>query len=147
MAGCWQWDRAQHRMNHRWYHVSFRAGLLAASLSLGGCASISVSTKAYLGTPKYQPRDPARVQILAAEPKQPSNRLGEIMLSVGGNPAREKVEQKLKRATASLGADAVYVVYDTTHVFPVVYADWWGGPYGVYEAMYRDIVAVAIKYK
>ena len=32
-------------------------------------------------------------------------------------------------------------------VFPVVYADWWGGPYGVYEAVYRDIVAAAIKYR
>ena len=71
---------------------------------------------------------PGRVQILTAEPKQPHDRLGEVMLSVGGNPPREKVEQKLKRAAAKLGADAVFVQYDTTHVFPVAYANWWGGP-------------------
>ena len=134
-------------MSHRWHHISFPTGLLAASLVLCGCASITVNTKAYLASPKVPPSDPARVQILSAEPKQPNDRLGEIMLSVGGNPSREKLEQKLKRAAAGLGADAVYVVYDTTHVFPVAYGGWWGGPYGVYEAAYRDIVAVAIKYK
>ena len=69
------------------------------------------------------------------------------MLSVGGNPSREKLEDKLKQAAARLGADAVFVLQDKTHVFPVVYADWWGGPYGVYESVSRDIVAAAIKYK
>ena len=134
-------------MNHPWHHISFGAGLLAASLALCGCANISVNTKAYLGTTTFPPTDPARVQILTAEPNQPHDRLGEVMLSVGGNPSREKVEQRLKRAAAQLGADAVFVQYDTTHVFPVAYANWWGGPYAVYETAYRDIVAVAIKYK
>jgi hypothetical protein len=129
------------------YQVLFRAVLLAASLVLCGCSSINVNTKAYLGSPKYAPGDPARVAILAAEPKQATERLGEIMLSVGGNPPREKLEDELKRAAAKLGADAVFVMYDKTHVFPVVYADWWGGPYGVYESVCRDIVAAAIKYK
>ena len=134
-------------MKDSWHRISFWAGLLAVSLALCGCASISVNTKDYLGLPKYAPSDPARVQILAAEPKQAHEKLGEIMLTVGGNPAREKLEQKLKRAAAKLGADAVFVGYDKTHVFPVVYADWWGGPYGGSESVYRDIVAVAIKYK
>ena len=68
------------------------------------------------------------------------------MLSVDGSPSREKLEQKLKQAAAKFGADAVFVVYDKTHVFPVVYVGWWGGPYGVSEETRRDIVAVAIKY-
>jgi hypothetical protein len=106
-----------------------------------------MSTKAYLGSPKLAPSDPAKVTILATEPKQSIERLGEIMLSVGGNPPREKLEDTLKQAAAKLGADAVFVTYDKTHVFPVVYAGWWGSPYGVSEEMRRDIVAVAIKYK
>jgi hypothetical protein len=39
------------------------------------------------------------------------------------------------------------MVYDKTHIFPVAYAGWWGGPYGVSEDIRRDIVAVAVKYK
>ena len=133
-------------MKDHWYQSSIRAGLLAASLALCGCASISVNSKAYLGSPKYAASDPARVQILAAEPKQPNDRLVEVMLSVDGSPSRGKLEQKLKQAAAKFGADAVFVVYDKTHVFPVVYVGWRGGPYGVSEEMRRDIVAVAIKY-
>jgi hypothetical protein len=123
------------------------AGLLVVVLALCGCASIYVNTKAYLGSPRYAPTHSTRVQILAAEPRQPNERLGEVMLSVGGSPSKEKLEEKLKRAAARLGADAVYVVYDKTHVFPVVYVDWWGGPYGLSEEMRRDIVAVAVKYR
>jgi len=134
-------------MTNRWYGISVRAGLLAGSLALCGCAGISVYSKAYLGSPKYPPTDPAHVQILAAEPKQPNVRLGEVMLSVGGSPSRAKLEDKLRQAAAKLGADAVFVVYDKTHVFPLVYAPGWGPPYGVTEEMRRDIVAVAIKYK
>ncbi len=69
------------------------------------------------------------------------------MLSVSDSPAREKLEEKLKQAAAKLGADAVFVVYDKMHIFPVVYVDWWGGPYGFSEEMRRNVVAVAIKYK
>lgn len=129
------------------YHNWFRVVLLAASLALCGCSSIIVNSKAYLGSPKFAPSDPAKVVILATEPKQPKEQLGEVMLSVGGNPSREKLEEKLKLAAAKLGADAVFITYDKTHVFPVAYAGWWGGPYAVSEDMRRDIVAVAIKYK
>ena len=92
-------------MKDHWYQSSIRAGLLAASLALCGCASISVNSKAYLGSPKYAASDPARVQILAAEPKQPNDRLGEVMLSVDGSPSRGKLEQKLKQAAANLGGN------------------------------------------
>ena len=134
-------------MKDLWSQISHRAVLVAASLVLCGCSSITVNSKAYLGSPKYAPTDPAKVVILGAEPKQAAERLGEVMLSVGGNPPREKLEEKLKQAAAKLGADAVFVVYDKNHVFPVVYSGWWGGPYGVYESVSRDIVAAAIKYK
>ncbi len=129
------------------HRKSLWAGLLAVSLTLCGCASIGVNTKEYLTSPRYAPTDLARVGILSTEPKQPHETLGEIMLTIQGNPSREKVEQKLKAAAAKLGADAVFVRYDTTHVIPVLYYDWWGGPYATSQAVYRSIVAVAIKYK
>jgi len=137
---------ALYGMNDRWYRNLIRAGLLAASLALCGCASISVETKAYLGSPGYAPGDPAKVQILASEPKEPKDRLGEVRLSVAKSPSREKLEEKFRQAAAKLGADAVYVAYDKTHVFPLVYVGW-GGPGGVSEETRREIVAVAIKYK
>jgi hypothetical protein len=133
-------------MKDRWYCASIRAGLLAASLALCGCASISVSTKAYLGSPNYAPSEPARVQILASEPKVPKDRLGEVRLSVAESPPREKLEEKLRQAAAKLGADAVFVVHDKTYVFPLVYVGW-GGPGALSEETRREIVAVAIKYK
>ena len=119
---------------------------MAASLVLCGCSSIDVNTKAYLGLPKYAPSDPAKVAILTAEPKQASERLGEVMLSVDGNPPRERIEDRLRHEAARLGANAVIVLHDKNVVFPVVYSGWWG-PYGVYESVRRDIVAAAIKYK
>ena len=133
-------------MKKRWYRIPIRAGLPALLLALCGCTSISVDTKAYLGSPNYAPSDPAKVQILAAEPKEPKERLGEVRLSTGESPPREQLEEKLRQAAAKLGADAVYVVYDKTHVFPVVYVGW-AGPGGVSEETRREIVAVAIKYK
>ena len=133
-------------MKDHWHRIWIRAGSMAAFLALCGCASISVSSKAYLGSPKYAPSDPAKVQILASEPKEPKDQLGEVRLSVAESPSREKLEEKLRQAAAKLGADAVFVVYDKTHVFPLVYVGW-GGPGAVSEEARREIVAVAIKYK
>ena len=113
---------------------------------LAGCDTISEHTNAYLGLPKYPPTQPAAVQILTTEPKQPKERLGEITLFVEGTPSRDELEDKLKKAAARLGADAVFVVYDKTHIFPLVYYGWWG-PGWVSEDPRRQIVAVAIKYK
>ena len=132
-------------MKEHWYHNSFRVVLLATSLALCGCSSISVNTKAYLGSPKCVPSDPARLTILAAEPKQPNEKLGEIMLSVGETRAGKSWKTSSSRLPPNSAPTPVYVVYDKTHVFPVAYAGWWGGPYGVSEDIRRDIVAVAIK--
>ena len=118
---------------------------MAGALGLCGCASVSEQTHAYLGSPRFAPTQPPTIQILAAEPPQPKELLGEVTLCVRGNPSRDEVEKKLKEAAAKLGANAVYVAYDKTHVLPIVYYDWWG-PW-VAESPYRRIVAVAIKYK
>jgi len=119
---------------------------VACAVLFAGCASISERTNAYLGTPKYPPTAPEAVQILAADPKRPADRLGEIILSVDGKPSRERLEKKLKAAAAQLGADAVLIVSDRTHIFPIVYGNWWG-PVGVIEDSRRHLVAVAVKFK
>ncbi len=121
--------------------------LLVGAALLSGCASISERTHAYLGVPEYPPTNPISIQVLTSEPNRPKERLGEILLDVEGNPSRADIERKLKTAAAKLGADAVCVVSDRTHIFPVVYGDWYWGPMGVTEDAHRNIVAVAIKYK
>ena len=115
-------------------------------LAFCGCASITVQTHAYLGSPHLPPTDPASVPILAAEPPQPKVRLGEVILSLDGNPPREQVEYRLKAEAAQLGADGVFIVSDRTHIIPIEYWDYWG-PAGYAEDWHRVIVGVAFRYK
>jgi hypothetical protein len=116
-----------------------------AAWALAGCATISENTRAYLGSPQMAPSNPSNVQIFASEPARAKERLGEIMLSVEGNPPRAKVEEKLRKAAATLGADGVFVVSDQTHVSPWVYWDWCGPVTS--EDWHRVIVGVAFKNK
>lgn len=120
---------------------------MAALLLLTGCASISQRSNEYLGAPKYPPSNPATVQILQSEPQTAKERLGEIILTVDGNPKREELEKRLREGAAALGADAVFIAYDKMHVYPMVYGDWWWGPSYVSEDSVRKIVGVAIKFK
>ena len=120
--------------------------LLAATvLTLAGCATISENTHAYLGSPQFPPTKPEAVQVLGAEPKQPKDRLGEIILSIEGNPSRQKLEDTLRVAAARLGADGVFIVSDRTHIYPEVYWDYWGPVSS--EDWHRVVVGVAFKYK
>jgi hypothetical protein len=120
------------------------AALIVAGLATG-CSSVSVRTQPYLGVPRYEPSDAARVEILGQEPARLKDRLGEIILDIEGSPSRDTIEAKLRAAVAELGGDAAFIVFDQTRLFPVVYAD----PYGttVTESARRGIVAVAIKYR
>jgi len=115
-------------------------------LLLCGCAGVSVRTHAYLGLPRYAPTPAPAVQILPAEPNRPKERLGEIILSVSGNPSRDVLENKLRNAAARLGADAVFISSDKTRIYPVVYYDWCCPPW-FYEESTRNIIGVAIKLK
>jgi hypothetical protein len=134
-------------MKSSFSYLSKASSLLILSLTLAGCASISEHSHAYLGSPTYAQTDPASIQILPGEPSQPKERLGEIFLSVEGSPPRTELEQKLKQEASKLGADAVFIVSDRTHIFPVAYYGGWWGPVGVAEEYRRGILAVAIKYK
>jgi hypothetical protein len=115
-------------------------GLLAP-----GCSGVNVRSQPYLGVPRYPPSDPARVEILAQEPARPKDRLAEIILDIEGSPSRDTIEAKIKAAVAELGGDAAFIVFDQTHLFPVVYADAYGTT--VSQEARRGIVAVAIKYR
>jgi hypothetical protein len=127
----------------------FQIALVAALVQVTGCVGIYEQTHAYFGSPKFSMTNPAAVQVLPAEPKRPNDRLGEVVLAVEGNASREELEAKLKQGGAQLGADAVYITRDRTHVVPNVYGDGWFGPGDYYNSEYmrREIVAVAIKYK
>jgi hypothetical protein len=125
----------------------FKAGasLVLAAMLGAACASISENTHAYLGVPHFPPAAPQSVRIFPAEPKQPKDLLGEIILSVDGNPPRQKIEDKFKIAAARLGADGVFIVSDQTHIYPMVYWDCWGPVAD--EDWNRLIVGVAFKNK
>ena len=119
--------------------------MLAAAVMFCGCATIDENTHAYLGSPVLAPTLPDHVQIYASEPKIAKDPLGEIMLSIDGNPPRQKIEEKLKKAGAKLGADGVFIMSDKTHIYPVVYWDYWGATTS--DGWHRVVVAVAFKNK
>lgn len=134
-------------MMNRIWEESRRSSLLwlaASSFLFCGCSGISVNTQPYMGVPNYPAADPSSVQILPAEPTDRVHvRLGEIILDISGQPSRQELEQKLKTAAAKLGANAVFIVRDQTHIFPVVYVDYWGTT--VSQDTRRAIIAVAIR--
>lgn len=119
---------------------------LGTGVFMLGCASVSENTHAYLGIPHYVPGDPAKVQVLQTEPKEQKVRLGEIILAVDGKPERETIEKKIRVAAARLGADGAFIAYDRTHIYPIIYNDYWG-PGWVTQDSTRNIVAIAFKYK
>jgi len=123
----------------------FAAVLILGLLFLTACSSISTRTQPYVGVPNYPPTDPKHVQILAAEPTRPKDRLGEIVVDISGEPSKSDIEKAIKEKAARLGADGAFIVYDRTHIFPVVFTDWWVAD--VRQELRRAIVAVAFKYK
>lgn len=121
------------------------AALVMAGMLLAGCATISEQTHPDLGSPQVAPTATQSVQLLTAPPKEPYVRLGEVILSVDGNPPREKLEQRLKASAAKLGADGVFISSDQTHIYPMEYVGYWG-PCGD-EYWHRIIIGVAFKNK
>jgi hypothetical protein len=115
---------------------------------LVACATVDVTTTQYLGAPRYQPTEPNAVQILRTKPTAPHDRLGEVLVgaSVDPPPSISEVEQKLCKAAAKLGADAVVVVYDRVQpVAAYVSGPGWGRSIETISG--RKVVAVAIRYQ
>jgi hypothetical protein len=93
------------------YKLMLSAALL---LALAGCTSIDARTTEYVGVPHAAPTSAANVEVLRREPLRPHTRLGEIVVDASIDPAPpiSDVEQKLRTEAASIGGDAVVVVYD-----------------------------------
>ena len=91
-----------------------KLGTLALVLILAACAYVEATTVPYVGVPKYDPVDPSAVQVLAAEPKERHDRLGEVVLyaSPDPGPTPAGIEKRFREEAAKWGADAVYVVRD-----------------------------------
>jgi hypothetical protein len=124
--------------------------LLAAIVTAAGCASTSVSTIPLPNVPALQASDPARVQVLRAEPTTPHVKLAEIIVAaadaVGSPPTPQEVDEKLRVAAAKLGANAVVVVQDTIQPgLPVASGTWWGKVPGTHKA--REVIGIAVAYR
>ena len=129
---------------------------IAALVSiLASCASVDSTSARYVGAPHYAPSDPASVQILRAQPTQPHERLGELVIDASTDPAPpvSELEDKVRREAAKIGADAAVITVD--RIQPegayVTGGNWnFAGGYWnqtVEPILGRKIVAVAIKYQ
>ena len=116
-----------------------------AALLLAGCSFVSTRTQPYLGGPTYPTSDPARVVILRAEPTRPHERLGEVFAEPSGDPTVQQYEQALREGGATMGADAVVVVYDRMQVIGTVVTGPWWAP-AASPIVGRVVVGLAIRY-
>ena len=90
------------------------AALIASVLALAACATVDAQTTAYVGVEHPAPTLASEVQIMRVAPIRPFVRIGEILIDASVDPAPPitQVEEKLREQAATLGADAVVVVYD-----------------------------------
>ena len=124
------------------------AAFLASVLALSACATVDAQTTAYVGVEHPTPTLASQVQVLRVEPTRPNVRLGEILIDASVDPAPPitQVEQKLREQAATLGADAVVVVYD--HIQPVatyVTGPLWSRNIETIEG--RKLKGIAIRYQ
>jgi hypothetical protein len=117
----------------------------AALLVAAGCASVDVSTIPYPDVPVFAPTDPARVQLLRAEPARPVVKLGEITVDVTSRPppTAQEVDGLLRTAAAKLGADAAVLVVDALRPGEVAPLQWWGRT----ATGQGKVIAVAVRYR
>jgi hypothetical protein len=138
-------------MNHTMKHhggLTVILGALAIVALLAGCSTvsnfISVNARHYLSM-FYPPTDPASVEILRSDPTRPNVRLGEVILEPEGNQPVAKMEQKIREASAKMGANAAVIVADTTkQMGALTVGPRWERqipPEG------RETIAVAIRYQ
>ena len=123
-------------------------GALVFLFFLLACSYVSMRTMPYVGVPHFPPSDPARIAILHERPKQPVEKLGEVIVdaSVDPPPSVTEIEAKIRQGAAQLGGDAAVLVHDRTRrVGAVVTGPWWDRSVSSVEG--RIVVAVAVKYK
>lgn len=130
---------------------SILASLVLAGLTLGvgtGCSHCRSHSITYLGVARPAPTDPVQIEILQTPPERAHDRLGEVVIDASLNPppSVQKIEARLRREAAKLGADAVLIAQDqatTTGLW--VGGPWWGPTVNTVQS--RIIVGVALKYR
>ena len=96
--------------------MRLRALLCALAWALASCAYVDATSRPYDGVPQFLPVNPNAVRILAGEPKERHERLGEVLLDISVDPAppAEDIGQRLREEAGKLGANGVYVARDST---------------------------------
>jgi len=126
--------------------LSFFLAACLVLLILSGCSHVSVHSHEYIGLPEFPATNPSGIEILHAPPARPHDRIGEVTLFPEGNPAKKDIEDKLKKAAAAMGADAVVIVSDSMkELGEYMTGPWWDGQ--INTEWGRVIVAVAIRYR
>lgn len=124
------------------------AALIASMLTLSACATVDAQTTAYVGVEHPAPTLASEVQVLRVAPTRPNVRLGEILIDASVDPAPPitEVEQKLREQAATLGANAVVVVYDQIQpVAAYVTGPLWSRDIETIQG--RKLKGIAIRYQ
>lgn len=131
---------------------------MAAALLLGaGCATSSNNTTAQTKTPPatapatttaggVAPTDPARVEMIPWAPDRTYRRLGEITVTPAPSSTPKQIDASLREAAASLGAHAMFIIWDPKHRLQVVQVDPLDSERNL-KYPPDAIVAVAIRYE
>lgn len=117
-------------------------------LAIAGCSSIDARTTEYVGAPHAAPTSASNVEVLRSEPTRPHARLGEVVVDASVEPAPPitEVEQKLREQAASIGGDAVVVVYDRIQPLSAyVSGPLWSRDIQTIEG--RKLKGIVIKYQ
>jgi hypothetical protein len=120
--------------------------LLSSILLLTGCQTVSSSHTQEIGGPRYIASNPAQVEILRTASTRAHVRLGEVRVQPSSQDVdAAKIEDAMRKEAAKLGADAVVVVYDHTHLVGAqITGDFLNRSVDLVER--RTVVAVAIKF-
>jgi hypothetical protein len=122
--------------------------LCSVVMTLAACATIDSNVNTYGDIPDLKPTDANTVTILRNAPTREYVRLGQVVVNSSYSPAPspDAVHERLRREAASIGADAVIVVYDD--VQPVNAYSVTAQPSASKEAdPRRRTIGVAIKYR
>jgi hypothetical protein len=141
------WDRSSFLLS-RLQTPLLTAALIASVLALASCATVDAQTTAYVGVEHPAPTLANEVQIMRVAPTRPYVRLGEILIDASVDPAPPitQVEAKLREQAATLGADAVVVVYDQIQpVAAYVSGPLWSRDINTIQG--RKLKGIAIKYQ
>jgi hypothetical protein len=141
------WDRSSFLLS-RLQTPLLTTALIASVLALASCATVDAQTTAYVGVEHPAPTLANEVQIMRVAPTRPYVRLGEILIDASVDPAPPitQVEAKLREQAATLGADAVVVVYDQIQpVAAYVSGPLWSRDINTIQG--RKLKGIAIKYK